>query len=100
MTDWDGSERRAAMLAAGQAHGTGRAVEIPSTILIVGFVVLALLQVGALWGHSVMSRTMENESVEARAARRQLSCFVVGITQGKQGSDLLTECGFIRIGGD
>ena len=97
--NWDGTERRASVLAAEQARGSGKTVEIPTTIVIVGFVVVAILQCAAILGHTVLAREQEQEHLEAQEARRQIACFVVGFTQGKPGPDLLGECGFLQIGG-
>jgi hypothetical protein len=97
--DWDGTERRAAVLAVEQAKGNGKTVEIPTTIVLVGFVVVAIRQCAAILGHTVLAREQKQEHLEAQEARRQITCFVVGITQGKPGPDLLSECGFLRIGG-
>lgn len=99
MSDWDGTERRQVVLADERTRSNGSGVEVPAATLIVGFAAVVLMQVAALIGHAVLSRDQLAEREEAREARRQISCFVVGITQGKPGADLLTSCGFIKVGG-
>lgn len=97
MTDWDGTERRAANLVNAQSQAR-QAVEVPVVILIVGFAAVVLFQMAALIQHALINADVEREAKAAAQARSQISCFVVGTAQGRLGSDLLTTCGFLRIG--
>lgn len=99
MSEWDGQERRQTMLADERTRLNGSAVEVSSVTLIVGFVAVVLLQAAALIGHGVLSSHQDREFAEAKRAREQIACFVIGITQGKSGPDLLTACGFLKVGG-
>jgi hypothetical protein len=101
MTDeWDGKERREAVLADERTRANGATVEVPVTVVIVGFVAVVLLQLAALAGHALLSNHQDSEFREAREARQQIGCFVIGITQGKAGQELLTDCGFLNVGGN
>lgn len=96
MTDqWDGrTERRAAVVAevSSRAH---EMVQVPIVVLIVGFTAVALFQLGAILQHIVL---LQDHNTEERF-RNQISCFVIGSAQGKAGTDLLTSCDFLRLGG-
>ena len=98
MNDWDGvtERRRAAQIADGLAKPT---VEVSASILIIGFVAVILLQVASLIGHAVISSHEKQAAKDHDDFRRQISCFIVAGTQGKTGTDLLTDCGFITLGG-
>ena len=92
---WDGVERREVVKALEQAQGNAKGFDIRTTILIVGFFVLAMLQAGAIFGHDVIADRQQ----KAKESDERIECFVVGITQGKAGADLLTACGFLKLGG-
>lgn len=97
---WDGTERRQAVLADERTRANGATVEVSVTAVIVGFVAVVILQLAALAGHALLSSHQDREFAEAKEARQQIGCFVIGITQGKTGQDLLTDCGFLKVGGD
>lgn len=92
---WDGTERREVVKALEQAKGNGTSFDIRTTILIIGFCVLALFQIGAIVGHDLIADRQQ----KAKESDDRIECFVVGITQGKAGPDLLTACGFLKLGG-
>lgn len=96
--DWDGNERREAQRLAQDLRT--RTVEVPRAAVVVGFAAVALMVVAALWGLVIISGNITDESARQDRFRDQLSCFVIGITQGKPGADLLTSCEFLTIGGN
>lgn len=100
MTDWDGIERReAAILAEHLATATAKqSVEAPIVIVLVGFAAVLLLQVASLWGHGVIAGAARHEDEKQEEFRRQIACFIIKASQGKQGPDLLTDCGFLTLG--
>lgn len=75
------------------------AVQVNVAILVVGFAAVIILQIASLVGHSIISGRERAHDEASERFRRQISCFVVGTAQGKTGTDLLTTCGFIQIGG-
>lgn len=97
MNDWDGIDRRRPINNVADS-GNG-SVNVSMAVLIIGFAAVVVLQVASMFGHSILSNTQEKEHVNAEAFRTQITCFVVGTTQGKSGTDLLTTCGFLRLGG-
>jgi hypothetical protein len=100
---WDGSERRAAALAAEAVKSNGKTVEVPLTAVIIGFAAMILLQIGGLIGHAVLSGNGEEESDKADIFRRSVSCFLFEIarptTDGPlDRADILARCGLIGTG--
>lgn len=95
--DWDGNERREAQRLAQDLRT--RTVEVPLAAVIVGFASIALMNLAALWGLVIVSGNITDESVQQDRFREQLTCFVIGITQGKPGGELLQSCNFLTIGG-
>lgn len=93
--EWDGVERRSAMLADERTRANGQGIEAPTVIVVVGFVAVLLLQAGALIQHALLA----HEHAEAERFRKQITCFVVSTVQGKSGTDLLATCDFLKIGG-
>lgn len=93
--NWDGSERRTAMLADERTRAAnGNTVEVPAALVIVGFVAVVLLQLGALVQHALISNDHKNDE----QFRHQITCFVIGSVQGKTGTDLLASCDFLNLG--
>jgi hypothetical protein len=93
--DWDGTERRAAMLADDRTRANnGSTVEVPAALVIIGFVCVVLLQLGALVQHALIANDHQNDA----QFRHQITCFVIGTVQGKAGTDLLTNCDFLKLG--
>jgi hypothetical protein len=88
------------MIADQQTKGEGSTVEVSLYIVIAGFLILALLQMGSLVGHARLAADQRHERDAAANARREISCFVIGSVQGKQGPDLLQTCGFLKLGAD
>lgn len=99
MTDhWDGMERREAVIVAEALRPKRETVEAPVVIVLVGFAATLLMQAASLWGHGVMLQRHNEEAARQAEFRRQLNCFVVKYTQGAQGIDVLTACGFLSGG--
>lgn len=99
MSDWDGIERREAEMLAESLRPRRAAIEAPIVMLLVGFAATLLLQAAALWGHGIIDQHQDAEAKRADQFRTQLTCFVVRFTQGRQGTDVLTDCGFLTVGG-
>ena len=95
---WDGlTERRASYrLAESLRHET---IQVNSAVMIVGFCAVIMLNIAALVGHGFLSSHGKEHARRSERFREQISCFVVGSAQGKTGTDLLTACKFIQIGG-
>lgn len=74
-------------------------VEAPIVMVLVGFAATLLLQAAALWGHGTLDHHQDTEARQQAEFRQQLTCFVVRFTQGRQGTDVLTDCGFLTVGG-
>lgn len=98
-SDWDGIERREAQVLAESLRPRRPTIEAPVVMLLVGFAASLLLQAAALWGHGVIAQQQDKEAARAGVFREQLTCFVVRLTQGRQGTDVLTDCGFLTVGG-
>lgn len=98
MNEWDGvTERRQAYRIADQfRHET---IQVNSAVMIVGFCAVILLNIAALVGHGIISGNDKDHAEKSERFREQISCFVVGSAQGKTGTDLLTACKFIQLGG-
>lgn len=92
---WDGTERRETVIADERTKGNGKTVEAPAYLIVVGFVLVIALQAAALYGHAHLAAGQ----ADAAEADERVACFVVGSVQGKPGTDLLTSCGFVKIGG-
>lgn len=100
---WDGSERRAAALAAEAVKPNGKAVEAPLVVVIIGFAAMVLLQIGGLIGHAVLSGNGEEESDKAEIFRRSVSCFLFEIARPEEDgpidrADVLARCGLLGTG--
>lgn len=93
---WDGTERRTAALIAQSYRTDRRTTPIPMIVLIVAAVAIALFELGALWGHTIMTDRINEAEAHNEAFRRAITCYVVRVTQGKATPDILTECGFIE----
>lgn len=99
MTDhWDGLERREALLLAEELKPKRETVEAPVIMVLVGFAASLLLQAAALWGHGVILQHADREATKAEEFRRQITCYVGRVSQGRQGPEILTDCGFLNLG--
>lgn len=96
---WDGHERREAVLLADKLTPTHRTVEVPLMAVIIGFTTLALLSVGHMWAIILHSNNQHRAAAAAGEFRTQLSCFVIKISQGTPGPEILDECGFLVVRG-
>lgn len=96
---WDGlTERRRSQIAA---HNLYReTIQVSAGVVIVGTAAILLLLCAVLIGQAFLSGDHKEENRESEEFRRQISCVLVGGAQGKNGTDLLTQCGFIRLGVD
>jgi hypothetical protein len=99
MTDWDGIERRQPMILADTLHPKRETVEVPLVLVLVGFAAVLLLQAASLWGHGILADHQRKDAADNDVFRKQISCFVIKVTQGRQGPDVLTDCGFLIGGG-
>lgn len=97
--DWDGMERRQPVIVAEALKPRRETVEAPVVMVLVGFAATLLMQAASLWGHGVILDHHDDEAAREAEFRRQLNCFVVKYTQGAQGIDVLTTCGFLSGGG-
>jgi hypothetical protein len=97
MIGWDGTERRQAMLADERTRANGSAVEVPLSIVVIGFAAVILLQSVSLFHHFFLSADHNNQT----RVDTSFVCYVVKTSQGQPVNvDLLTDCGFIpRIKG-
>lgn len=95
MNDWDGLTERRAAGFADQRSRARETIEVPIVVLVIGFTAVVLFQIGALIQHAVLSHDHDAD----RDFRRQVNCLIVGQAQGKTGADLLSTCGFLRLGG-
>lgn len=93
--DWDGMERREALIVAESLKPKRETVEAPIVIVLVGFAAILLMQAVSLWGHGVILDHHDQEAAREAEFRRQLNCFVVKYSQGAQGIDVLSACGFL-----
>jgi hypothetical protein len=99
MTDWDGTERREVEMLTTRLRPKRPTFEAPVVGLLVGFAAMLLFQAASLWGHGIIDQHQDAEAKRADQFRTQLTCFVVRFTQGRQGTDVLTDCGFLTVGG-
>lgn len=95
---WDGTERRQTQMALEQVKGNGHPINIPLVGLIVAGTIMVMFELGALLGHALLSGHLDAENRQAQAFREQLTCYIVKITQGTPGPDVLTDCGFLTVG--
>ena len=95
---WDGIDRRRPI--ANLAESGHDQVQVPIAVLVVGFAAVIILQVASIIGHGLISNDLNGDTARSDKFRRQISCYVVGTAQGKAGTDLLTACGFLSIGGE
>jgi len=93
MTDWDGTERRSAVILAEELRPRST-VDAPVIMVLVGFAAMLLLQAAAIWSHGVI---LQNQR-ETEEFRRQITCFIVHNAQGDTGTNVLTTCGFLNLG--
>lgn len=94
---WNGPERRAVQLADETSRSNGPTIDIPTVVLVVGFVAVVLLQLGALWGHGVLDHHGEDEAKRSAKVDESLTCYVVKLAQGTAGPDALSDCGFLTV---
>ena len=97
---WDGIERREVIQADAQSRREPPPATVPLYVVVVVGVVIALLLAGILWALLIHAGRVKDEAEQMEGFRNRLTCFVVGISQGKAGPDLLTTCGYLRIGGN
>lgn len=94
MTDWDGLERRSALILAEELKPKRETVEAPVVIVLVGFAAALLMQAAAIWSHGVIIQNQHrNEEYNQKFA-----CYVVHTAQGESGTGVLTACGFLNLG--
>lgn len=94
MNDWDGSERRTALILADELKPKRETVEAPVVLVLVGFAAVFLMQAVSIWSHGVILQNQRRDE----QFRRQISCFVVHTAQGETGTGVLTACGFLDLG--
>lgn len=99
MSDWDGIERRETVTLAEALKPPADRVDAPTVMVLVGFAAILLLQTASLWGHGLLADRQTKNEERDELFRQQITCFVVNATQGKQGTDVLTTCGFLNTGG-
>jgi succinate dehydrogenase hydrophobic anchor subunit len=95
---WDGIERREVVQADAQSRRLPTQTVPPFVVVVTG-VVIALLLGGILWALLTHAGRTKAETAKMEAFRNRLTCFVVGISQGRPGPDLLTTCGYLQTGG-
>jgi hypothetical protein len=74
-------------------------VEIPVSAVLLSVIAMLVLQVSAIVGHRALHREHAQKADVDSAHQRAVTCYVVRITQGQTGPDVLTECGFIELPG-
>lgn len=94
MTDWEGVTDRRAAGRYDERTRSRETVQVPIVTLAVGFAAMVLLQLGALVQHGFLAHDHNG----GEEFRRQITCLVVQQSQGKTGPDLLTQCGFLKLG--
>lgn len=99
MKDWDGTERREALLLAEHIAAQQKKVEVSLATLIIGFATLAIMHIGTIWALIIVSGNLAHSNELQEEFRTQLRCFVVRTVQGTAGPDVLNDCGFLTIGG-
>jgi len=93
MTDWDGTERRTAVILADELKPKNT-VDAPIVLVLIGFAAVMLMQAAAIWGHGEMLR----DHRENREQNQRFSCYVVHTSQGEAPTAALTACGFLNLG--
>ena len=93
MNGWDGIERREPVILAEQLQSKNT-VNAPLVGVLVGFAAVLLLQVAAIWSHGTI---IQNQR-EILDGQDRFACYVIRTAQG-QAADVLTQCGFINLGG-